>query len=553
MADRSGTTEKTHWRFLFALALFPALLYANTLGNSFHYDDDLLILNNRNVHKLSSVGHFFVSPQLISDVPLSGYRPLTMTSFALNYAVGGDSATGYHLVNVAIHIACVLLVYAAALVLMRAFGVPRSREAALAAALLFAAHPINTQPVNYISGRSTLLVGCFSLACFLLYARSREEGGATRRHAFLAGSLAAYVCALLSKEEAVAVPGLLVAYELLRARFQLDGKRLWGILVGLLPFALLTFGFLVLVVQTLGVVGDTQQARGIGENLLTQAKVLFIYLKMIALPTNLSIDHVVPTLESLFEPVAAVSALGVVALLGGALLPARAAPVVPFGIWWMAIALIPTSTLVALRLALNEQRLYLAAVGILLIAGAGYGHMLERAAVGRRGMKRALICGLVAVLVALSGLTVRRNTQWRSPLSVWSGALRIYPDSLRANSQVANQYLMMDRAEDALAPAKRAVEVGPDVVEARLVLAKTYLRLGSHREALEQARAAIDLNPLSTDARTLLGTIFAELERWSEAETAWKRALELDPQDADARENLERLRSTREKRQISGN
>jgi hypothetical protein len=542
MADRNGPTEKINRRVVLALALFPALLYANTLWNSFHYDDIFLILKNSHVREFSGVGHFFVSPELISDLPLSGYRPLTMTSFSLNYAVGGGRAAGYHLVNVAIHVANVLLVYAVALALMRAIAVSRSRYAALAVALLFAAHPINTQPVNYISGRSTLLVGFFSLLCFLLFARSREEGRAGRRAALVAGSLAAYLCALLSKEEAVALPGLLAAYEFCRARFRLDGASIRRIVVGLLPFAALTLVFLVFVVQIMGIVGDTRQARGVGENLLTQAKVLFIYIKMIALPTNLSIDHVVPACKSLFEPVAAASALGVVVLLGGSLLLARSAPIVPFGLWWMAITLIPSSTLVALKLVLNEQRLYVAAIGLLFMAGAGFGKALDHPG---RGLQRALFGGLAALLLVCSALTVRRNAEWRDPLTVWSSALEKYPDSARANTQVASEYLKMDRVEDALALAKRAVEISPDVIEARLVLTKAYSQSGLYEDALEQARAAVDIDPLSTDARTELGTAYAELERWGEAEAAWKRAIELDPRNNDARANLERLISIR--------
>ncbi len=544
MADPIGTTEKTSRRRLFVLAIFPALIYANTLGNSFQYDDDLLIVNNAYVHDLGGIGHFFTSPKLIRNVPLSGYRPITMASFSLNYAVGGNNAAGYHLLNATIHVANTLLVWAVALVLMRALGVQRSGDAALAVALLFAAHPINTQPVNYISGRSTLLVGLFSLACFLLYARSRDPGDTRRRSAFFLCSLAAYLCALLSKEEAVAVPGLFVIYELFRLQLRLDAKKLREIFLHILPFALLTLGFLVFVVRVMGIVGDTAQARGVGENLLTQAKVLFIYLRMIALPTGLSIDHVIPACDSLLEPVAAASVVGVLALLGGSLLLARSAPVVPFGIWWLIAALIPSSTLVALKLVLNEQRLYLAAVGVLFIAGAFYGNMLDRAAAsGRSGRQKALAWGLVAILAVSATLTVRRNAQWRDPLTIWTAAVERYPNSLRANTQLADQYLKTGRNREALAHAKKAVAAGADVFETRLVLARAYLRTESPKDALAEARAAADLNPLSTDARTVLGSAYAELERWSEAETAWERALELDPENSEAQENLNRLKS----------
>jgi len=547
MADPSPTTDKTSLRTLIALALFPALLYFNTLGNSFQYDDLPLIVGNEYVHDLSNVGRFFVSPRLIGDIPLSGYRPLTMATLAINHAIGGDNPLGYHALNVAIHIASVLLLFGVALCVMRTLEIPRARAGALAVALLFAAHPINTQPVNYISGRSTLLVGCFSLACLWLYARALEEDESSRARLYMIGSVAAYLCALFSKEEAVAVPGLLAAYELFRLKMSVDAKAIRRIAVRLAPFALLTLGFILYVVRVMRIVGDTAPARTLGENLLTQARVLFIYLRMIALPIGLSIDHVVPTLTSLAEPVALVSILGVVTLVCVSLLLARRAPIVTFGIWWPLIALVPTSTLIALKLVMNEQRLYLAGIGILLVAGAGYGKMLGGVdgEEGRRRMRLALACCLVAILAIFSALTIRRNVEWRDPMSLWMSAINIYPDSMRANAQIANQYLKMNRPEAALAYAEKAVEAGPDVVETRIVLARALSATGSHAEALRHARAAVDLNPGSSDARSCLGTVHARLERWDDAEAAWETALELNPRNEDARVNLERLRAMR--------
>jgi cytochrome c-type biogenesis protein CcmH/NrfG len=304
---------------------------------------------------------------------------------------------------------------------------------------------------------------------------------------------------------------------------------------------------MALVIRVMGIVGDTEPARGLGENLLTQAKVVFLYLKMIALPIGLSIDHVAPTLTSPLQPIALVSILGVIALVGASLFLARKAPIVTFGIWWPLIALVPTSTLIALKLVMNEQRLYAAAVGVLLIAGAGFATVLSKAdEAERRRLGRAAICLFVAILAIFSALTIRRNVEWRDPRSLWMSALEEYPDSMRANAQIASQYLKMDRPEAALPHAEKAVEAGPDVVETQITLARALSGIGSHKQALTHARVAVDLDPDSSDARSCLGAIHARLERWDEAETAWRTALELNPNNEDARFNLERLRAMRE-------
>jgi tetratricopeptide (TPR) repeat protein len=548
MGNQGVTTENKRNKVLLfiALALLPAILYANTLPNSFQYDDTFFILSNQYVHDLSGVGHFFVSPRLISNIPLSGYRPLTMATFALNYALGGDSAVGYHLFNVAIHVLNTLLVYGFSLTLMRAFGIPRDRYSALVVAFLFACHPINTQPVNYISGRSTLLAGCFALICFLLYAAGRESPGTFQGFVFLAGSLLAYACALCSKEEAVAVPGLLLAYELCRFRLRIDKGAVFRIFFNLLPILVFTIGFIIFVVHILGIVQDTQPARGMWENLLTQSRALFIYLQLIAAPSNLSIDHVVAPSTSILEPSAMASVVAVVAVLAGSVLVARSVPLVSFGIWWFMLALAPSSTLIALKLVVNEQRLYLPAIGMMLVAAAGFGTALERAAsAGEKYSSRALTCGLAILLIILSALTMKRNTEWRTPLSLWTSALEEYPESGRATTQIANIYMGMGRFEEALEAAREAVKIVPDVPEARVTLAMAYSQSGLLKEALAEARAAVGLNPGSSDAQIVLGTVYAQLERYEEAEAAWQRALELDPQNVAARENLEKLKGTR--------
>jgi len=546
--SRTAGTEKTRKGvFIFlALALLPALVYANSLLNSFHYDDNSYILGNEYVHSLARIPHFFVSPRLISNVPLSGYRPLTMTTFALNYAAGANNPFGYHLVNVLIHVANTLLVFALATATMRAFQVPYEKHAAVAVAAVFAIHPINTQSVNYISARSSLLVGGFSLLCILLYIKKYEGAESTKENRLLLGSLLAYGGALLSKEEAVAVPGVLAFFELCRLRAPFDQRKLAQAMLSLAPFFLLTLAFLVYVTYGLGVIGDTPQARSLEENLLTQAKSIFIYVKMILAPLNLSVDHTIPVSSSILDPGALAAVLVLTAILAGSLSLVYLAPAVSLGVWWFILILVPTSTLVALKLIVNEQRIYVAGVGLFLAGSAALASAVKkREREGAGQMKKLLAAALLLVLLLYSGITVYRNTQWRTPAALWSDALKKYPHSVRANTILANLHLEKNEPERALPLAEKAAGLGPDIIETRLVLARTYSRLGRQDEALQNARAAVDINPASSEAQTLLGVVYARLEQYKEAEMAWQTAVEFDSQNAEARENLRELREMR--------
>ncbi len=146
-----------------ALILWVFLLYANTLDNGFHYDDTHSLIDNPSVRSLANVGRFFVDPGSFSAMPEARmYRPLLLVSYAVNHALGEYDAFGYHLANVLLHAINACLVWFVARRILARSGT------ALTVALLFATHPVVSEPVNYISSRSTTLSAMFVLAAFLV-------------------------------------------------------------------------------------------------------------------------------------------------------------------------------------------------------------------------------------------------------------------------------------------------------------------------------------------------------------------------------------------------
>ncbi|MFC1525546.1 hypothetical protein ACFL6X_01910, partial [Candidatus Latescibacterota bacterium] len=122
------------------------------------------------------------------------YRPLVLLSYAFDYAVGEYGGLGYHLTNLAIHLAVTGLLY----LVLKNLGA--TAGAAAAGALLFGVHPLTTEPVNYISSRSESMAVMFCVASFLLYLR-------TGRHRSIAVlSVAGFAAALLSKSVAIGFP-----------------------------------------------------------------------------------------------------------------------------------------------------------------------------------------------------------------------------------------------------------------------------------------------------------------------------------------------------------
>jgi hypothetical protein len=229
---RGASRHRPSWAIVIALAAI--LTYANGLEGPFILDDESTVVQNPDVQNLSRLGRVLAPA---ANSPVAG-RPLVSLAFAINYAWGGLDVTGYHVVNVALHALCAVLVFG---VVRRTFarGTPPGVTAppyidtsAAAVALLWAVHPLNSEVVNYLTQRTESMMGAGVLLA--LYAANRA---ATSRHAgWVATAVTASAIAMASKETAVVTPVLVALHDRAflygswREAFQ-DRVRLYGGLV----------------------------------------------------------------------------------------------------------------------------------------------------------------------------------------------------------------------------------------------------------------------------------------------------------------------------------
>ena len=191
------------------LLLISLALYANTIFNGFVHDDHLQIERNPYIRSFKDAPKLLTTPvwSLVGSESLATYyRPVMSFGFLLGYKLFGLNPYGYHLMNVLLHVSVVWLVYA---VTSRLF---RRGEYGFLAALVFALHPIHTEPVAWIDGVPDIELTLFYLLSFLFFLRLGE--GAMRHSARIrAGMLVGFALALLSKETAMTLPFLVTAYE----------------------------------------------------------------------------------------------------------------------------------------------------------------------------------------------------------------------------------------------------------------------------------------------------------------------------------------------------
>jgi tetratricopeptide (TPR) repeat protein len=470
-----------------ALAAIVALLYLPTLGVPFVYDDRIEVLYNRTIH---DVGQW----RAVATYNFS--RPLLIFSYAANWAVGGDAPLGFHVVNVALHALNTVLAW-------RLLSRIVDRERALWATAFWALHPMCTEAVTYVTGRSDALVSAFILvAVAAAIDDARSPGRAWRTVLVGCGGAA------VSKETAAALPILVVGAELFLVaggRWRLVRWRRWA------PLAVMVLA--ALAVRT-AVYGWPRQevARTWSDHVLGQAEVWARILRLWLLPWGQSIFHDWPAEARPAGALALAAWVGV-----GAWCLARR------GVWAFAFLLWAAPMAVASAVPMKEtgaeHRTYLAGVGLALLAG----HLpLQRRMGGR---------WIWAIPLVFAGLTVLRNHAWRTEVAIWTAATEVNPTSAPAWYARGDAHRLAGESEGALAAYARAGELDPEHVDARLNTAIVQAEAGQFDAARASLREVLRRDPGNCGAMAnLAGLSLAEGDR-ADARRRYEGALRLCPRD----------------------
>jgi tetratricopeptide (TPR) repeat protein len=515
-----------------ALIVTGTLVYANSLSNPFHYDDDVSVVQNRQIRQLSTA----LSPPAGGE-PVAG-RPLVNLTFALNYAVNGLSVRGYHVVNVALHIVCALLLFA---IVRRTLvlsplqsGAPHQfNRMALASAMIWTLHPLNTQTVNYVSARTESLMAMFFLVTLYCSIRAADE----RRGFWSIGAVASCALGMTCKESMITAPVAVLLYD--RAyRFGSVAEALQKrrhLYIGLAA----TVPILVWLIWS----GPRSDSAGFFTGitpwsyLLNQSIIITQYLSATIWPRALIFDYGEPlTLTPLdvAPQFVLITGLAVAAVVVWFLRPR-----IGFLALWFFVTLAPTSSIVPVATEVGaDRRMYLPLAGLVVMTvvliyewrarslTSASGSGVRRSWSGEMGIG----VGVIVLCVALGVLTVRRNTEYASGLTLWQSALDRWP-SARAHRNLATYLRAAGRREEALVHLR---ESSRDHPEAKLAVGYELFELGRLDEAvveLESLAREFPSNTAVPQARALLGRIFISQRRLPQAAEQFKLILNSDPDD----------------------
>ncbi len=495
--EKPGRAESLPWQAA-ALLLLALIAYWNSLDGSFHFDDFVL----------------FSDPDITGPgfgwaiLRLGQTRPLTYLTFHWNYALGATDPAGYHWVNLLLHAANSVLV------LLLARRHLKSLAAFLAAAL-FALHPLQTQAVDYIFARSSLLAVFFALLSFWLFLKERH-----------AWSVAAFALSLLAKEETAALPVFFLLYDLLWKRRRPRSG-----------YYAAMFGLVVLVGARLFYVLHTIAEPGVGFRVkempalayaLTQARVIWIYIRLFLFPVGLNLDHQVALSRGLLTPPSTLPALlALAALIGISVWMVWRQK--PLGLWLLGFLLFlaPSSSVIPVADVIFEHRMYFP-LACLVIAAAG---LLERLP------RRAWVVGLPVLIAALLVGTISRNRTWRDEKSLWADVIQKSPNKPRAYRNLARAFWADDLGYSRQL-LERGLELDPNNADMHSDMGITLMLQSEPKEALLHFQKAMISSGPNSDLWNNIGAAHLRLGETSRAVESYGQALKLDPCSFASRKNL---------------
>ncbi len=526
-------------KFIPLLVVAAGLLaYHNSFTGPFIFDDVLWIKENPNIRHLWPIWDVLSPP----PSPLMNGRPVVNFSLAVNYALGGYNVWGYHALNLTIHILAGLTLFG---IVRQTLRQPPLRERfgaaadglALATALIWTVHPLQTESVTYVIQRAESIMGLFYLLTLYCFIR-----GAASPLPRLWYGLCLGACALgmATKEVMVSAPLMVMLYDraFVSGSFREAWRRRRPLYLGLSATWILE-GFVVVSAGTFAkaaVMAPHAWGFTWWEYLLTEPGVILYYLRLAAWPYPVCFDYcgwpLAGTGLSTLLPT----------LVMAILLGATAWTCKTNSAWgvlgaWFFLILAPSSSIIRLDSPAYEHRMYLP------LAAVVTGAVVIAFVLGKRLLRNQSdsVLGCVAcafVVVPLAVLTIQRNRDYNSEITIWQDTVDKRPNNPRAHNNLGVALDHAGRTPEAIEHLERVLRITPDYAEAHNNLGKALAQVGRVPEAIAHYQQALRLKPDFAEAHNNLGNVLLQEGQLSDAIGHLEQALRIKPEYAEAHNNL---------------
>lgn len=453
---------------------------------------------------------------------ISGVRPTLMLSYWLSYQSAGTSTSSYHLFNVLVHGINSILVWLVAFRIFMRAGIETANRVVLASlsAFIFLLHPLQTESVAYIAGRSESLAACFFLAAYVIFLYRRREA-ASWPVSF--GVFFFFVLAVTTKENMLILPAALVLTDLfwnrtgawlaIRANW-----RLYGLIAGAAAMGIL------LVWRTLSHATSAGfRVPGVEwyQYLFTETRAIFSYLRLFLFPVGQSADHDFPLSHTLLEHGALFSIAALMACIAAAVVFRKRFPLASFGFLLFLLLLAPTSSIIPINDAFVERRMYLPVLALCFIIA----NMLA----GRDLRNFGVAALLALVLCVFAAASYQRNKVWSDVRGFWADTVTNSPGKSRAYWAFAETAVAQDHCDEPVPYLQKADTFMPGDPYILASWAKVLGCKGKFADAIRKLKEGEKKEPSAAIFYALEGLLYGQMDKLDESKAALDKAIQLDP------------------------
>lgn len=510
---------------LFAASLLSAIItfiiYLPSIGNGFvSWDDPKYVYENPGIWTLDLA---FLK-RAFTEVYFANWHPLTMISYAVDYALWGLNPLGYHLENNILHAvntALVAVLSVRLITIVRPLSAPAVFAAGFVPALLFGIHPLHVESVAWVSERKDMLCALFFLASILFYLRYTQK----RKGLCYILSLVSFALAIMSKSMAVTLPAVLLLLDFYPLRRLSDAKGILKAVAEKIPF------FAICAFAAVGAIYSQTSAMASLESIpvdirfISALRSYAFYLEKFFVPIGLAPFYPFP---AVFDPFGVDYLVTYAVLAGISVICLAAIRYRMFIVAWLFFlgTLVPVIGLVQVGMqAAADRYMYLPSLSLLVLLGAGAALVIEK----NSKPLLAFFLGFISVAtVGLSYATVTQTAIWKDSLTLWDYELEIYPDAYIPLMNRGAALVKMGEHERGMKDLDKAVSLAPGSRNALYNRALALKTLGRHREALDDLNAAIKIRP-DADTYNNKGNVLKRLGDHAGAVENYRKSLELDP------------------------
>ncbi|MDP8212351.1 MAG: tetratricopeptide repeat protein [Candidatus Zapsychrus exili] len=502
------------------------ITYGGTLHNTFQFDDEFFVVKNPVIRHITD----FKSILEYDSLRFVGYL-----SFAANYHFHQLRVEGYHVVNIIIHILAAICAYWISISILLSPIMKKERISGykyLIAAfigLIFVSHPVQTQAVTYIWQRVASMATLFYLLSLGLYLKARLS---KNNKIFFALSAIVALLAMFTKQMTFTLPFVALLCEIFFFNFNI--KTLWKktkykwiwivlliIFIGIIPY--LSKDAIHYKYTTPDKSESFDGEFTTGKNfLISQFKVMWIYLRLLVVPIRQNLDYEVHVAKSFFEPKVLSGFLFLCFLFFSVFKLFKKYRLASFGILFFLLAISIEAGAVPIDCLIYEHRLYLPMAGysIFLVSSLFY-------LITKKSLKTFVLI-VISIIIAFSILTIRRNKVWTNNFTLWDDVIKKSPTKMRAYNNRGKAYAEMGMQAKSVEDFSKAISLEPDRWLLYINRGVSLENLGKYSEAMKDYEVALK-NGNDSFAYNSRAHLYMRMRVWSKAIKDYTKAIEINP------------------------